>query len=127
MSIEVKGISKLFGEQRALDRVSMSLEKGEIAGLLGPNGAGKSTLMKIITCFIPPDEGTALINGYDIRDNPFEVRSNVGYLPENNPLYMDMYVHEFLLFIAGLHKLPGNRKRRVAEMIEITGLQPEQN
>lgn len=127
MSIEVQGVSKFYGTQKALDRVSLRLEKGEIGGLLGPNGAGKSTLMKIITCFIPADEGTATINGHSIHDDPFEVRRNVGYLPEHNPLYHDMYVQEFLGFVAGLHNIPGNRKQRVAEMIEMTGLQPEQH
>lgn len=127
MSIEVKGVSKFYGEQKALDMVSMQLAKGEIGGLLGPNGAGKSTLMKIITCFIPPDTGTVEVSGYNIQDDPYEVRRKVGYLPEHNPLYLDMYVHEFLLFIAGLHKLPGSRKRRVEEMIELTGLQLEQH
>jgi ABC-2 type transport system ATP-binding protein len=127
MSIEVQGVSKFYGTQKALDTVSLRLEKGEIGGLLGPNGAGKSTLMKIITCFIPADEGTATINGHSIHDDPFEVRRNVGYLPEHNPLYHDMYVQEFLGFIAGLHNIPGSRKQRVAEMIEMTGLQPEQH
>lgn len=127
MSIEVREVSKFYGEQKALDRVSMQLNRGEIGGLLGPNGAGKSTLMKIITCFIAPDEGTVLVNGHSIHDDSFAVRMNVGYLPEHNPLYLDMYVHEFLLFVAGLHKIPGNRKRRVAEMIELTGLQLEQH
>ncbi len=127
MSIEVKGISKFYGQQKALDKVSMKLDKGEIGGLLGPNGAGKSTLMKILTCFIPPDEGEAKVNGYDIHDEPFEVRRNIGYLPEHNPLYYEMYVHEFLRFIAGVHKIPGNRKKRVAEMIELTGLGLEQH
>ena len=127
MSVKVNGISKFYGQQKALDKVSLEIEMGEVAGLLGPNGAGKSTLMKILTCFIPPDEGTASINGYSIQNNPYEVRMNVGYLPENNPLYLDMYVHEFLLFIAGLHKIAGNRKKRVHEMIEITSLQVEQH
>ncbi|MFO7723380.1 MAG: gliding motility-associated ABC transporter ATP-binding subunit GldA [Bacteroidales bacterium] len=127
MSIEVIGVSKLYGEQKALDDVSMKLENGEIAGLLGPNGAGKSTLMKIITCFIPPDSGSVSVSGYDILEDAMEVRKSVGYLPEHNPLYLDMYVHEFLQFIAGLHKLPGNRKKRVQEMIEMTGLQFEQH
>lgn len=127
MSIEVKGVSKFYGEQKALDMVSMKLEKGEIGGLLGPNGAGKSTLMKIITCFIPADTGTVSVEGYNIQDDPYEVRRKVGYLPEHNPLYYEMYVHEFLLFVAGLHKLPGNRRTRVAEMIELTGLELEQH
>lgn len=127
MSIEVNGISKLYGEQRALDQVSLKLGKGEITGLLGPNGAGKSTLMKIITCFIPQNEGEVRVCGFNTAEEPDEVRLRVGYLPEHNPLYPDMYVHEFLLFVAGLHKLPGDRKKRVAEMIELTGLSPEQH
>lgn len=127
MSVEVKGVSKFYGEQKALDMVSMKLEKGEIGGLLGPNGAGKSTLMKIITCFIPADTGTVNVEGYNIQEDPYEVRRKVGYLPEHNPLYHEMYVHEFLLFVAGLHKLPGNRRKRVAEMIELTGLELEQH
>jgi ABC-2 type transport system ATP-binding protein len=127
MSIEVREVSKFYGEQKALNKVSLQLKQGEIAGLLGPNGAGKSTLMKIISCFIAPDEGTVLVNGHSIRDDSFAVRMNVGYLPEHNPLYLDMYVHEFLQFVAGLHKIPGNRRKRVAEMVELTGLQLEQH
>ncbi len=127
MSVKVNGVSKFYGQQKALDKVSLEIGKGEIAGLLGPNGAGKSTLMKILTCFIPPDEGTASVNGCSIYDDPFGVRMNVGYLPENNPLYLDMFVHEFLLFVAGLHKINENRHKRVREMIEITGLQDEQH
>jgi ABC-2 type transport system ATP-binding protein len=127
MSIEVKGVSKFYGEQKALDQVSMTLGKGEIGGLLGPNGAGKSTLMKILTCYIPPNEGNATVNGYDIRQDPQEVRRSIGYLPEHNPLYQEMYVHEFLQFIAGIHKLSGDKKKRVREMIEMTGLGLEQH
>jgi ABC-2 type transport system ATP-binding protein len=127
MSIEVIGVTKLYGAQKALNDVSVKLEKGQVAGLLGPNGAGKSTLMKIITCFIPPNAGTVNVSGFNIQNDPMEVRKRVGYLPEHNPLYLEMYVHEFLLFIAGLHKLPGNRQKRVQEMIEMTGLQPEQH
>lgn len=127
MSIEIKSVSKLYGEQKALNAVSLSLKKGEIAGLLGPNGAGKSTLMKIVSCFIKPDGGEVFVNGHSIAEDSYEVRRNVGYLPEQNPLYYDMYVREFLLFIAGLHKLPGNRKLRVDEMVSLTGLQLEQH
>lgn len=126
-SIEINAVSKLYGSQRALDKVSMNVQEGEICGLLGPNGAGKSTLMKIITCFIPPDEGSVNVYGHNIAEDPMSVRKRVGYLPEHNPLYYEMYVHEFLLFIAGLHKIPGNRKERVKEMIEITGLGVEQH
>jgi ABC-2 type transport system ATP-binding protein len=127
MSIEVRGVSKFYGEQKALDQVSMTLGKGEIGGLLGPNGAGKSTLMKILTCYIPPNEGSATVNGYDIRQDPHEVRRSIGYLPEHNPLYQEMYVHEFLQFIAGIHKLSGDKKKRVREMIDMTGLGLEQH
>lgn len=124
--IEINNISKLYGQQHALDHVSFKVEKGEIVGLLGPNGAGKSTLMKILTCFLPPTEGTASVCGYSIFDNPIEVRRNIGYLPEQNPLYYEMYVREFLRFIAGIYKLP-NAKERVEEIISITGLTPECN
>ena len=95
-------------------------------GFLGPNGAGKSTMMKILTCFIPPTAGKAMVNGYDVMNDSIEVRKSVGYLPEHNPLYLDMYVREYLEFIGGLHKI-GNVKKRVAEMVEITGLTLEQH
>ena len=124
--IEIKNISKLYGEQRALDHVSFSLQKGEIVGLLGPNGAGKSTLMKILTCFIPPTEGDATVCGHSILGDPMPVRRSIGYLSEKNALYTDMYVREFLRFVAGVHKLPGARER-VEEMIRLTGLTPEAN
>ena len=96
--IEINDISKLYGEQRAVDHVSFSVQKGEIVGLLGPNGAGKSTLMKILTCFIPPTEGEATICGHSIFDDTLAVRRCIGYLPEHNPLYLDMYVREYLRF-----------------------------
>ena len=124
--IEINNISKLYGEQRALDHVSFQIQKGEIVGLLGPNGAGKSTLMKILTCFIPPTEGTAKVCGHSIFDDTIAVRRQIGYLPEQNPLYTDMYVREFLRFAAGIFRLP-NAKERVEEMIQITGLTPESN
>lgn len=124
--IEINNISKLYGEQRALDHVSFQIQKGEIVGLLGPNGAGKSTLMKILTCFIPPTEGTAKVCGHSIFDDTIVVRRQIGYLPEQNPLYTDMYVREFLRFAAGIFRLP-NAKERVEEMIQITGLTPESN
>ena len=124
--IEVKEISKVYGEQWALDHVSLTVEKGEIVGLLGPNGAGKSTLMKILTCFIPPTEGEATVCGHSSFDDTLAVRRCIGYLPEHNPLYLDMYVREYLRFAAGLS---GVKKvdQRVAEMIELTGLTPEAN
>ncbi|MBP6871203.1 MAG: gliding motility-associated ABC transporter ATP-binding subunit GldA [Bacteroidales bacterium] len=125
MSIEVSNVIKIYDTQKALDNVSMSVKPGEIVGLLGPNGAGKSTLMKIITCFIPPTEGAATICGYDIFENSLKVREKVGYLPEHNPLYLDMYVGEYLEFVAGIHKIKSNVKSRIGEMIELTGLTDE--
>ena len=127
MSILVSNITKIYGTQKALDSVSLEIKPGGITGLLGPNGAGKSTLMKILTCFIPPTSGDASVCGFDVLEQSIEVRKKVGYLPENNPLYLDLYVREFLVFIAGTHKLKGNITSRVAEMIELTGLQSEQH
>lgn len=127
MSIIVKNITKKYGRQKALDRVSFEIKSGEIVGLLGPNGAGKSTLMKILTGFIPPTSGEAFVCGFDAREQSLEVRKKVGYLAEQNPLYLEMYVREFLTFIAGLHRLGKEKKIRVDEMIEITGLEAEQN
>ena len=124
--IEVKDISKLYGEQRAVDHASFSVKKGEIVGLLGPNGAGKSTLMKILTCYIPPTEGDASVCGHSIYDDTLEVRRCIGYLPEHNPLYLDMYVREYLRFAAGLGGVK-NPNERADEMIELTGLSPEAN
>ena len=125
--IEIKDITKTFGEQHALDHVTFSVAKGEIVGLLGPNGAGKSTLMKILTCFIPPTEGEASVCGHSIYDDTLAVRRCIGYLPEHNPLYLDMYVREYLLFCAGLGARTSSsaKKQRVEEMIELTGLTPE--
>lgn len=122
--IEIKDITKTFGPQYALDHVSFGVGKGEIVGLLGPNGAGKSTLMKIITCFIPPTEGELSVCGHSIYDDSLAVRRHIGYLPEHNPLYPDMYVREYLRFAAGLSGLK-NRRERADEMIELTGLSPE--
>ena len=126
MSIEVKEVSKIYGSQKALDTVSFSIQKGEIVGFLGPNGAGKSTMMKIITCFLPQSSGSVKVCGFDVSEDPMEVKKRVGYLPEHNPLYLDMYVKEYLGFIAGLHKIEG-KKERVAEIIEQVGLQVEQH
>ena len=125
MSIIASHISKHYGEQLALDDVSFSIKPGEIVGLLGPNGAGKSTMMKIITCFIPATSGDVSVYGFDTREQSLEVRKRVGYLPENNPLYTDMYIREYLEFIAGIHKLGKNTGKRVAEMMEVTGLNAE--
>lgn len=124
--IEVKDISKVYGEQRAVDHATFSVKKGEIVGLLGPNGAGKSTLMKILTCFIPPTDGDATVCGHSIFDDTLAVRRCIGYLPEHNPLYLDMYVREYLRFAAGLGGVK-NSTERADEMIELTGLSPEAN
>jgi ABC-2 type transport system ATP-binding protein len=126
MSIEVKNVTKVYGEQKALDNISFTVEPGHIVGFLGPNGAGKSTMMKIITCFIPQTSGEVSVCGYDVIENPIEVKRNVGYLPEHNPLYLDMYVKEYLDFVGGVYKIE-NRKARVKEMIDMVGLEIEQN
>lgn len=125
MSISVEHITKIYGTQKALDDVSFNIKSGEVVGFLGPNGAGKSTMMKIITCFLPQTSGKVSVCGYDVEEQSLEVRENVGYLAENNPLYLDMYVKEYLAFIAGLHHLR-NPGKRIQEMIDITGLQVEQ-
>ena len=123
MSIIVQNVTKQYDNQLALNNVSLTIGKGEIVGLLGPNGAGKSTLMKIITCFIPPTKGTVSVEGFDIWEQSMEVRKRVGYLPEHNPLYLDMYVKEYLGFIAGIHHITGQEaNKRINEMIEMTGL-----
>ena len=123
MSIIVQNVTKQYDTQLALNDVSLTIGKGEIVGLLGPNGAGKSTLMKIITCFIPPTKGTVSVEGYDIWEQSMEVRKRVGYLPEHNPLYLDMYVKEYLGFVGGIHHLKGQElNKRINEMIEMTGL-----
>lgn len=122
--IDIQNITKTFGPQTAVDHVSFHVAKGEIVGLLGPNGAGKSTLMKILTCFIAPTEGDATVCGHSIYDDPLEVRRHIGYLPEHNPLYPDMYVREYLRFAAGLGGVK-DVKERADEMIELTGLTPE--
>ncbi|MEI6455249.1 MAG: ATP-binding cassette domain-containing protein [bacterium] len=154
MSISVRNIVKLYGTQKALDSVSVEIKPGEVVGLLGPNGAGKSTLMKILTCFIPPTSGEASVCGFDILEQSIEIRKKVGYLPENNPLYLDLYVREFLRFIAGInHTKIRNQKseirtgakrssvepnskleigkskieNRISEIIALTGLEAEQH
>jgi ABC-2 type transport system ATP-binding protein len=122
MSIEVQNISKNYGTQKALDNVSFSVKKGEIVGFLGPNGAGKSTLMKILTTYINADEGSAVVNGFDVNTNQLDVQKSVGYLPEHNPLYLDLYVREYLAFNADVYKVA---KSRIEEVIVLTGLSPE--
>lgn len=124
MSIVVEEVSKIYGSQKALDQVSFSLKKGEVVGFLGPNGAGKSTLMKILTTYLPPSSGKASVCEHDVEASAMEVRAKVGYLPEHNPLYLEMYVLEYLDFVAGLH---GLGRDRVEEMIQLTGLNREQH
>jgi len=126
MSIEVKNVSKFYGEQAALNGVSFKINSGEIVGFLGPNGAGKSTMMKIITCFIGKSKGEVLVCGLDVESESLKVRAKVGYLPEHNPLYLDMYIKEYLDFVAGVYKIK-NKKERIAEMIALVGLEKEQN
>ena len=122
MSINVSNITKNFGSQKALNNVSFELKKGEIVGFLGPNGAGKSTMMKILTTYYTSDEGEAKVNSYDVKDDKKSVQQSIGYLPEHNPLYLDMYVKEYLAFNADVYK---TGKSRIAQVIEQTGLTPE--
>lgn len=122
MSISVTELSKNYGTQKALDQVSFKVEKGEIVGFLGPNGAGKSTLMKILTTYLEPSSGTAMVNQQDVMESPIAVRSSVGYLPEHNPLYTEMYVKEYLSYHAKLHKVSTDK---IQEVVEKTGLSPE--
>lgn len=122
MSIEVNNISKSYGAQKALDNISFSVKKGEIVGFLGPNGAGKSTLMKILTTYIASDEGSAAVNGFDVNKQAKAVQQSIGYLPEHNPLYLDLYVREYLTFNADVYKVS---KSRIEEVIQLTGLSNE--
>lgn len=126
-SIEIKEVTKLYGRQKALDNITFDISKGEIVGLLGPNGAGKSTLMKIITSFITPNSGSVLINGVDVLEEELTTRAVIGYLPENNPLYPEMYISEYLAFVLKMYKTSFNTRSRVDEMIELTGLTPERH
>ena len=126
MSVSVQGLTKIYGEQKAVDHIAFEAKKGEILGFLGPNGAGKTTTMKILTTYIPPTEGVATVCGFDVQGNEMEVRKRIGYLPEHNPLYKEMYVREYLRFIAKLHKIE-KVNQRVDEMIEQTGLQRERH
>lgn len=125
MSISVQNLTKLYGTQKAVDDISFTAGPG-VLGFLGPNGAGKSTTMKMLTGFIPPSAGTAMVCGFDIGTQSLQVRKHIGYLPESNPLYLDMYVRESMAFIAGIHSI-ANADERIKEVIEQTGLQPEQH
>ena len=122
MSIEVQNISKSYGAQKALDSVSFSVKKGEIVGFLGPNGAGKSTLMKILTTFLTSDTGKAAVNEFDVQTDAKKVQKSIGYLPEHNPLYLDLYVREYLAFNADVYQVA---KSRIDEVIQLTGLTSE--
>jgi len=122
MSIEVKDVLKVYGKQKALNKVNFTIQSGEIVGFLGPNGAGKSTMMKILTTYITQNKGVVRVNGYDVLTNPLEVKSSIGYLPEHNPLYMDLYIKEYLNFHARIHKVS---KNRISEVIDMVGLTPE--
>ncbi len=126
MSIEVFELTKDYGEQKAVDTITFSIKSGEIVGFLGPNGAGKSTTMKMLTCFLQPTSGIAKVCGFDTSLSPMEVKRQIGYLPEHNPLYLDMYIKEYLLFVAGIYELP-NKSKAVSDIIGKTGLSPEQN
>jgi len=126
MSIKVTNLTKIYGSQRAVDNISFEIKKGEIVGFLGPNGAGKSTTMKILTGYLPQSEGVAEVCGINTLEDPIKVKQKIGYLPEQNPLYFEMYVKEYLSFIADLHKLK-NKKEKVAKMIKAVGLTKEQN
>ena len=128
MSIQIKNLTKVYSNQRAVDKISLTVQPGEIVGFLGPNGAGKSTTMKVATGYLPPTEGTVEVNGFDVRTQPMEVRRSVGYLPEHNPLYLDLYVKEYLRFAGSLHGLRGaDLSRRSTDIIELVGLGREQH
>jgi len=128
MSVEVSNLVKIYGKQKAVDDVSCTATPGEILGFLGPNGAGKSTTMKIITSFLSPTAGNVKVCGHDINEDEQKVKKCIGYLPEHNPLYLDMYMREYLQFICSLHRLNGKDARgRIEEMIELCGLKEEQN
>ncbi|MER3373896.1 MAG: gliding motility-associated ABC transporter ATP-binding subunit GldA [Allomuricauda sp.] len=122
MSITVNNITKTFGQQKALDNVSFSINKGEIVGFLGPNGAGKSTMMRILTTYYKADTGAAEVNGFDVLHAETDVQKSIGYLPEHNPLYLEMYVKEYLAFNADVYQVP---KSKISEVIEKTGITPE--
>ncbi|MBP6533021.1 MAG: gliding motility-associated ABC transporter ATP-binding subunit GldA [Bacteroidia bacterium] len=125
--ISVKNITKVYGTQKALDDVSFEIGSGQVIGFLGPNGAGKSTMMKIITCYIPQTSGEVSVCGFDVTEQSIDVKKIVGYLPEHNPLYPEMYVKEYLNYICGVYKFEGKKDAKIKELIELTGLTVEQN
>lgn len=127
MSITVSGLTKIYGKQKAVNDISFSVGNNEIVGFLGPNGAGKSTTMKIVTGYLAPDSGDAIVNGINVNTDPLESKKQIGYLPEGNPLYYEMYVREYLEFIAGVHHLKSNVKQRIEDVIDLTGLRLESN
>lgn len=128
MSIKVNQLTKIFGEQKALDAISFEANQGEILGFLGPNGAGKSTTMKIATTYLPPTAGQVEVCGLNVEEQPNKVRAIIGYLPEHNPLYLEMYVREYLAFIGAVHGIKGKKlKSRIEEVINLCGLQKEHN
>jgi ABC-2 type transport system ATP-binding protein len=125
MSISVSNLCKAYGQQKAVDGISFDAIPGKVLGFLGPNGAGKSTTMKILTCFIPQTSGSAQVCGFDVAENPMEVRKNIGYLPEHNPLYLEMYVREALGFICDIHGID-DKPARINQVVTMTGLEEEQ-
>lgn len=121
--IEVQGLTKRYGSERAVDAISFEVKSGEVLGFLGPNGAGKTTTMKVITCYLPPSEGTVRVNGVDVREDPLAVRKQIGYLPEHTPLYLDMRVYDYLSFVAAMRGIPSDRRAgRIADMADVCGL-----
>lgn len=128
MSLRIENLTKLYGQQYAVRNISFEVEQGEIVGFLGPNGAGKSTTMKIATSYLPPSSGSVLVGGFNVADNPLKAKKIIGYLPEHNPLYLDLYVHEYLRFVGRLYGMNGTvLKNRIGEMIDVCGLSREQN
>ncbi|HXI01400.1 MAG TPA: ATP-binding cassette domain-containing protein [Sphingobacteriaceae bacterium] len=126
MSVQVEQLTKIYGQQKAVNGISFSASPGSVLGFLGPNGAGKSTTMKIITCFLPQTSGLVNVSGFDIAEDPIAVRRTIGYLPEHNPLYLDMYVKESLGFIADIHQI-NKKKQRIDDVIDLTGLSAEKH
>lgn len=127
MSITVSNLTKVYGQQKAVDAISFTAGDNEIVGFLGPNGAGKSTTMKIITGYLEADSGEAIVNGINVNKKPVEAKSQIGYLPEGNPLYYDMYVREYLGFMAAIHHVTSGAKKKIEEVIDLTGLRTESN